>query len=121
MAILSAQLPSPQCRCYTPKVRQFTKTSRRRFGTLCLGGAGALLLAGQTVLKDHLGGGGFVIYWLVCLILTLLAMLAALADALSIRAENRESQRALIESTLREIETRKSRAPGNDSGAPPSQ
>jgi len=74
-----------------------------------------MLLAGQTRPGGRLNGVVFILYWLLCLVLTLLAMIAALLDALALRQENRERQRALIESTLQEIQSRRQRPSGDDS------
>jgi len=104
-------LELPPWLCYLARVKPSAKSLRRWFGSLCLFGALALLLAGQTGQEGRLKGVPFILYWLLCLVLTLLAMVAALLDVSAVRRENREHQRALIESTLEEIENRK-RPPG---------
>jgi len=101
--------------CYRGRVKASAKTRRRWFGALCLFGALALLLAGQTRPGGRLVGVTFILYWLLCLILTVLAMIAALVDAFALRRENRAHQRALIESTLEEIQTRRKPVSGDDS------
>ena len=101
--------------CYPDRVKPSAKSRRRWFGGLCLLGALVMLLAGQTRPGGELTGVAFILYWLLCLVLTLLAMIAALLDAFALRQENRKRQRALIESTLQEIQTRRRRPPGNDS------
>jgi len=73
-----------------------------------------MLLAGQTRPGGQLTGVTYILYWLLCLVLTLLAMIAALMDVFALRRENRNHQRALIESTLEEIEARQKRSLGND-------
>lgn len=100
-------------------VIRFTKSGRRWFGALSLAGAVIMLLAGQTILASRLSGGMFVAYWCVCLLLTCFALLAAIVDAARVRAESREHQRELIESTLREIEAKKETRARNSSGASP--
>jgi protein-S-isoprenylcysteine O-methyltransferase Ste14 len=69
---------------------------RRRLGGLFLGLALAMLGLGQSLLKSHLTGGWFVLYWLVCMVLTCLAMVAALLDVGAIRRRAREQQRDLL-------------------------
>ena len=91
------------------------KARRRWFGAICLLGALGLLLAGETRPDGRLTGITFILYWLLCLVLTLLAMIAALLDAFALRRENRDRQRALIESTIEEIQAGRNRPPGNDS------
>jgi len=62
-----------------------------------------MLVAGQTLLRDHLSQLGFVVYWLVCFAFTFLAMIVAWIDALAIRRRSRVEQREFLEETLREI------------------
>lgn len=85
------------------------KHQRRIFGGVCLGGAMLLLILGQTVLKAWLAEALLVMlgYWLVCFILAAAAALVAIVDAARVRQETRAEQRALLESTLREIEREK--------------
>jgi hypothetical protein len=83
------------------------KTRRRWFGAFCLLTAIIMLIAGETVLSGRLSGFGLIGYWLGCLVLTALAAGAAVIDAARVGTENRDEQRALIESTLREIEREK--------------
>jgi len=92
-------------------VKSSAKTRRRWFGAICLLGALGLLLAGDTHPQGRLTGINFILYWLLCLILTLCAMLAALVDAFALRREQRARQRALIESTIEEIQASRSRLP----------
>jgi len=86
------------------------KSRRRWFGAICLLGALGLLLAGETRPNGWLTGVAFILYWLLCLVLTLLAMIAALLDVFALRQENRNRQRALIESTIEEIQTGRNRS-----------
>ena len=87
------------------------KARRRWFGAFCLLGALGLLLAGETKPQGRLTGVNFILYWLLCLILTLCAMLAALLDVFALRREQRARQRALIESTIEEIQASHTRPP----------
>jgi len=83
------------------------QTRRRWVGTLCLLGAIVMLVVDEIALKGRLTRLGFLSYWLVCFLLTAGAIVCALADARAVRRENREIQRSLLESTIREIEGRK--------------
>ena len=86
-----------------------TKARRRWFGTSCLLAAMAMLVAGETLLKGRLSALGFVAYWLVCFVVTLLAVYAALADARAVRLETQAEQRALFEATLQRIQDENAR------------
>jgi type VI protein secretion system component VasK len=77
---------------------------RRWFGLLFLILAVVMLVWGQTWLKPHLHGGGYVCYWLVCMVLTWLAVAIAWLDLRSIRRRQREQQRALINRALQGLE-----------------
>ena len=85
------------------------KIRRRWFGALCLLAALAMLVAGETVLQGRLKALGFIAYWLVCFVVTVLAIGAALLDARAVREETQTEQRALFESTLQEIQEKKAR------------
>ena len=89
---------------YSAGVSASHKSLRRWFGALCLLGAIGLLIAGETVFKGKMSPLGFVIYWAGCFVLTALAAIAAVRDVARVRQEQRDEQRALIESTLHEIE-----------------
>ncbi len=80
-------------------------TKRRWLGVLVLGLALAMVIAGQTVLRQRLRGLVFAVYWLVCFVLTCTAAFIALADARALRQQTRRETRDLFESTLRDIET----------------
>ncbi len=71
--------------------------------------AAAMVVAGITVLNAPLARSkvGFLIYWLACLLFTLLAAGTAVLDVVRVRAEIREAQRALLEETLRAVEREK--------------
>ncbi|MCW5552635.1 MAG: hypothetical protein KIS67_10825 [Verrucomicrobiae bacterium] len=93
--------------CYTWPVALNAKSRRRLFGALCLLAAIVMLVAESTFLKHRLGDVALLVYWLVCFGFTFLAMGAAFLDALVLRHEARQQQRALFESTLRKIEEEK--------------
>jgi len=67
------------------------------FGMFYLIVATGMLIWGQTFLKPHLVGAGFVIYWLVCMGFTGLAMLTALLDIWAVRRRTRDQQRDLLQ------------------------
>ncbi len=78
---------------------------RRWFGAVVLLGALAMLIGGQTVLKDRLGALAFIAYWLVCLSLTGLAVLVAFLDARAVQRRTRQAQQDLLETALKQIES----------------
>ena len=81
-------------------------TARRRlFGALVLALALAMLIAGETVLRGRLNALEFMFYWLVCLVLTGLAIVVALRDLRALRRRNLEEQRNLFQATLKQIAT----------------
>jgi hypothetical protein len=90
-------------------------TGRRRwFGALALLAALAMLVAGETVLDGRLGAMAFLLYWLVCVVITGLAILVAFADVKSLARRTHREQLELLQDTLKEIETearRKSQQP----------
>jgi uncharacterized membrane protein len=84
----------------------FEATTRRRWmGIVALIGALGMLLAGETVLQGKLQNITFVLYWLICLILTTAAIMIAFLDARALRRQTREEARDLLQTTLKEIET----------------
>lgn len=90
-------------------------TARRRaFGVLMLLAALAMLIVGQTVLKNSLQGFGFIVYWLLCFVFTGLAVLVALLDARAVQRRSRREARELVENTLGEIQKARKR-PGRSS------
>lgn len=93
------------------------KTRRRWFGALCLLAAIALLGAGETVLQGRLSALGFVAYWLVCFVVTVLAIYAALLDARAVRQETQAEQRALFKNTLQKIQEEKARRTRDAAGS----
>ena len=73
---------------------------RRWFGLFFLFVALGLLIWGQTILKPHLTGLGFVFYWLLCFFFTMLAMLTALLDFWIVRHRTREAQKDSLKKTF---------------------
>ena len=82
-------------------------TARRRWlGALVLLAALAMLVAGETALKNQLTEPStFLVYWLVCFGFTGTAILIAFLDVRALHARTREEQRDLVHRTLKEIET----------------
>lgn len=73
---------------------------RRWFGTCYLLLAIGLLIWGQTLLKPHLHGLLFIVYWLACFAFTLLAMLTAMLDMWVVRLRQKRSEREAAQETL---------------------
>jgi hypothetical protein len=85
-----------------------SRAARRRwFGAFFLTSATALLIWGQTVFEPYLSGLGFICYWLICFLLTVMAIVTALTDAVMLRRQSRKERRALIERTLGEFTSRR--------------
>ncbi len=76
---------------------------RRWWGAFCLAIAAGMLIWGQTVLKPVLGGAGFVLFWGLCLLFTLGAIVIALIDVRAVRRRVREEHRELIQRTIDEV------------------
>ncbi len=86
---------------------------RRWFGMLFLILAGGMLIWGLTVLRPHLSGRGFVIYWTLCFLFTGLSLLTAVVDLFAVRREARAERRALLQRTMMEL-SRKAKAKAED-------
>ena len=82
---------------------------RRWLGGVVLVTALGMLVAGQTVLDGKLAGVNFVLYWLVCMGLTALAIVVALFDARAMARRGLREQRDLFESTLRDVQSQSQR------------
>jgi len=80
---------------------------RRWWGAAFLLTALAMLLAGETVLRERLRPAAFLVFWLICFLFTCLALFIAFLDVSAIRRRTREEQRALFENTLRDIARQK--------------
>ncbi len=95
---------------------------RRWFGALVLAGALAMLVLGQTVLRERLKDLQFLLYWATCFGLTGLAVLVALWDVRALRRRSRQAERALLQSTLEQIQAQaidKQRKQNRDQPRPP--
>jgi hypothetical protein len=80
------------------------KGRRRRVGVLMLIGASLMLIAGETVLKNRLSNAVFLLYWLLCLVLTGGAIVVAYLDVRAVQQRGRREARELLETTLTQIE-----------------
>jgi hypothetical protein len=70
-----------------------------------------MLLAGQTVLRDRLGPLAYLLFWATCMTFTLLAVLAAFWEALSVHRRTRIEQRELLKDALAMIDRSRSDPP----------
>lgn len=64
-----------------------------------------MLILGQTVLQTRLSGIAFLLYWLVCIVLTGVAIVIAFLDVRALQNRTRQEQEQLFASTLRRVET----------------
>ncbi len=78
-----------------------TSDQRRRWlGILFLAIAAGLLIWGQTVFREHLGGLAYVAYYAICLLFTVMAICTAIIDLWVIRHRTRTQRRELIQRAL---------------------
>lgn len=84
---------------------------RRWLGLMCLTLAAGMLIWGQTVLKPHLDGLGFLVYWGICFLLTFGAIFIALIDIIVMRRRTRREQRELLERTLEQVDDNRKEDP----------
>jgi len=82
---------------------------RRVAGTIFLGISILLLALGETVLRYRLTPIATLVYWTACLLATFGAILCALLDLGHSFRQSHDEQRALLEGTLREIESERAR------------
>lgn len=84
----------------------FDSTARRRIlGALFLLAALAMLVGGETVFKERLSPVQSLVFWLCCLLFTLLAIWVAFRDFRALTQRVSKDQRELFESTLSKIES----------------
>ncbi len=79
---------------------------RRWFGLFFLVVAAGMLIWGETILRPWLVGYAFIGYWLICFIMTGLAILVALLDLRATRQRSRDERRDLLERTWEGIDHR---------------
>src|SRR5689334_7440296 len=90
-------------------------TARRRWiGGLLLVAALGMLISGQTFLKNYLKNLGFLLYWLLCLVLTATAIIVAYLDARAVQNRTRKEARELLQNTLTKIEQDAKQRPHRD-------
>lgn len=77
--------------------------SLRWFGALALAGAVLLLVLGEAWLKQRLAPVWMLGYWMVCFLLTVVAMVVALVELRAIRIKARQAQLNLFQETLDQI------------------
>jgi len=91
----------------------------RWFGTFFLVVAAGLLIWGQTLLSPYLTGIWYLVYWLVCLIFTALAMITALLDMRAVRSRIREQHRQIVVNSFPNSPPSKTPQSTQSSPAPP--
>ncbi len=79
---------------------------RRWFGLFFLVVAASMLIWGETILRPWLVGYVFIAYWLICFVMTGLAILVALLDLRATRQRSRAERRDLLERTWEGIDHR---------------
>jgi len=84
-----------------------TAIPHRKRGMVFLAIAVVMLVLGETLLRQSLSRFAFVLYWLVCLVCTALAILFAFLDVTGIQRQAREEQRELLERTIQQIARQK--------------
>lgn len=77
---------------------------RRWYGLLCLILGGFMLLWGQTLLKDHLVGKSFIVYWTLCFLVTGAALIISLWDTHRLRRMLREQEKELFKRMVDQVE-----------------
>jgi len=85
---------------------------RRWFAGVMLFIALGMIVAGQTYLQGRLNGVAYAAYWIICLLLTLAAMITALLDLKALQRTTRDEHKDLLENTIKEIESQARRRPG---------
>ena len=82
-------------------------TSRRRWiSGIALGTALLMLVVGEAWLEARLSRLGFALYWLSCVLLTVIAIIAALLELRAVQRGTRREHKDLLDDTLRTIHER---------------
>lgn len=63
-----------------------------------------MLSWGQTVFKPYLEGLGYLFYWSICFLFTLLAILTALLDVRMLRRQTKNQHREVFKRTLSDFD-----------------
>jgi len=58
----------------------------------------------------------FILYWMVCIVVTFMAIVFAFLDVAGVQRQAREQQRELLEKTIQEIARQKEAKTGNAPG-----
>src|SRR6185503_10791356 len=77
---------------------------RRWWGTLFLTMAAAFLIWGQTLLQPYLNGVGFLLYWFLCFVFTMLAIFIAFLDMRAVRRHLHRQHREMVERAISEAQ-----------------
>jgi hypothetical protein len=64
----------------------------------------AMVILGQTVLAGRLRDFHYVLYWSACMLVTLMAAIAALFEMMAIRKQSRREHIQLVEQTFKNVE-----------------
>src|SRR5216684_4300864 len=87
-------------------------TRRRRWiGGVSLGLAMAMVAAGERLIRSRSNPVLELVYWLVCFLLTAVAIVAAMLDFRALKQRILSEQRDLVETTLKEIQSEAQRRP----------
>ena len=92
---------------------------RRWIGAIAVLAALAMVVCGETALRDRLGPFATLLYWLVCLMLTGVAVMMAFLDVRALGQRTRQERRALFEATLKKIKSdveARAQPPGRNRG-----
>ena len=92
---------------------------RRWFGLLFLALAGGMLIWGQTLLRPYLEGMFFLLYWFICFVMTIAAIIIALLDIRAVRRHTREEQRRLLHQTFTSVRKSESKEEPRESESHP--
>jgi len=84
-----------------------TGIRHRKRGMIFLIISVVMLILGETVLRSSLAKVPFLIYWMVCIVFTAMAILFAFLDVAGVQRQAREQQRELLEKTISEIARQK--------------
>lgn len=87
-------------------------TRRRRWiGGVSLGLAVVMVVAGERLVRGRISRGLELLYWLVCFVLTGVAIVVAMLDFRALKARIMSEHRDLVEKTLKEIQSEAQRRP----------
>jgi TRAP-type uncharacterized transport system fused permease subunit len=84
----------------------FDRVLRRRvIGTVLVLMSIAMVICGQTVMRERLSPSAFLVYWLICFVFTSIAIVIAFRDAREMQQKVQREHRALLDETLKTIES----------------